>query len=77
MNQGFSSAQLEGLALSTCRAVGVSCWGVGWCLALSKLHRLELAASVVPGFSPGLGAGEQGGTQVAGIRECEYLWGES
>lgn len=73
LNQVFASAQLEGLALCMCKGVGVSCCGVGWCLALSQL----LAASTVPVFPQGLGTGKQGETQVAGISECEYLWGES
>lgn len=77
LNQVFASAQLEGLALCMCKGVGVSCCGVGWCFALSQLQRPELSASVVPVFLHGLGTGKQEETQVSGISECEYLWGES
>lgn len=77
LSQAFASAQLEGLALNMCKGVGISCCGVDWCLALSQLQRPELAARVVSVFPQGLGAGKQGETQVAGISECEYLWGES
>ena len=51
--QGY---QLEGLALSTCKAVGTSCRRLGWCLELTqpKRHRLTALAG------PSLWHGQEG-----------------
>lgn len=48
------SRQLEGLALSICTGVGVSCRGIGLCFALAQLQQPGLATDAGPGIWVGL-----------------------
>ena len=68
-----AGTQLQRLDMSTHKAVGVSCRGLDWCLTCTQPQRpglLHNSCSVKR-------CGGSWGTQVAGICECRYLWGEN